>query len=283
MTRAELLREARRRLTQTRIDNPSLDARLLLLHALAIDAMDLARAPEAPVSYAAIAALDGMLARRIAGEPVARILGEKEFYGLSFRLSPDTLAPRPETELIVDEALKIFDDEERPFSLLDLGAGSGCILLAILHQRPMGRGVAVDRALGAMRTARDNAARLGLDAQARFVVSDWGSCLAGGFDLVVSNPPYIATGEIAGLPREVARHDPLLALDGGADGMDAYRAILSDLDRLLRPDGVAIFEIGHDQGVAIATLAAAHGLACEPVRRDLAGRDRVAILRRSGL
>lgn len=280
MTRADLLREARRRLTVARIENAPLDARLLLLRALDIDNMDLVRAPEAPVSVAQVTTLETFVARRIAGEPVARILGEKEFFGLSFRLSPDTLVPRPDTELVVEEALRIFHDEDKPVSILDLGVGSGCILLAFLHQRPAAAGIGIDRSLGAIQTARANAERLQLQSQASFLVGSWADSVGAQFDLVVSNPPYIPTGDIAGLSREVARHDPTLALDGGPDGLAPYRMIFHTLHRLLRPGGVAIVEMGFDQRDAIVDLAAASSLTIDSVARDLAGHDRVAIVTR---
>ncbi|MBN9063667.1 MAG: protein-(glutamine-N5) methyltransferase, release factor-specific [Rhizobiales bacterium 65-9] len=279
MTRADLLREARRRLTVARIDNASLDARLLLVHALRIDALDLVRAPEAPVDVAAVKALDTLVARRIAGEPVARILGVKEFFGLPFHLSPDTLVPRPETELVVEEALRLWPEDDRPGAILDLGTGSGCILLAFLRQRMAARGVGIDRSIRAARTAQANARMLGLADQAHVVVGDWAAAIEARFDLVVSNPPYVRTGDIPALAREVARHDPRLALDGGEDGLTAYRAIFASLDRLLTPDGAAIVEIGYDQAEPVSALARELNLGAE-ILRDLAGHDRVAVIRR---
>lgn len=280
MTRAELLREARRRLTAARIDNAALDARVLLVHLLRIDAMDLVRAPEAGVDVAAVKTLETLLARRIAGEPVARIIGVKEFFGLPFQLSPDTLVPRPETELVVEEALRRIPEDDRPYSILDLGTGSGCILLAILRQRIAAFGVGVDRSFRAARTAQANAELLGLAEQARFLVGDWAASLDARFDLIVSNPPYIRSGDIPGLPREVARHDPALALDGGADGIAAYRTIFDALRGLLTPAGVAIVEIGYDQGGPVIELAADRRLTVAAVLPDLAGHDRVAVIHR---
>lgn len=279
MTRAELLREARRRLTTARIDNAALDARVLLVHLLRIDAMDLVRAPEAGVDVEAVKTFEAMLARRISGEPVARILGVKEFFGLPFQLSPDTLVPRPETELVVEEALRRFPEDDRAFSILDLGTGSGCILLAILRQRIAAAGVGLDRSFRAVRTARSNAALLGLSEQCDFIVGDWSACLGVRFDLVVSNPPYIRTGDIPALPREVARHDPALALNGGPDGLAAYRIIFGALPELLDPSGVAIVEIGYDQAGPVIELAAGLGLTVAAILPDLAGHDRVAVIR----
>ncbi|WP_342360661.1 peptide chain release factor N(5)-glutamine methyltransferase [Terrarubrum flagellatum] len=278
MTRAELLAAARRRLTEADIDKPALDARVLTLHALGLDALDLVRSPEAPVDEGMIAQVDAAIARRIAGEPVARILGWKEFFGLRFKLSPDTLSPRPETELIVEEALRIFPDRDAPLSVVDLGTGTGCILLSILHERKQATGIGIDRAFGAASTARENARALDLAGRACFTVGDWSAALRGGFDLLVANPPYIRSQEIAGLAREVTEHDPALALDGGADGLAPYRAILDDLPRLLRPGGAALFEIGHDQAADVSALVRRRGLPGPSVLRDLAGRDRVVAI-----
>lgn len=279
MTRAELLRGGRARLAAAGVDNPALDARLLLLEALHIDEMELIRAPEHGVGDVERRAHADMIARRIAGEPVARLLGAKEFFGLRFALSDATLVPRRETELLVEEALRLFPHRDAPLRLLDLGTGSGCLLLSILHARPNAFGFGLDRAPQAAATARENARALGLVRRAAFLAGDWAAAIGARFDLVVANPPYVRAGDIAFLAPEVARHDPRLALDGGEDGLDAYRALFSDLPRLMAPGGAALFEIGHDQAEAARALAEAAGFAPGPALADLVGHDRLLRLR----
>ncbi|KMO27620.1 SAM-dependent methyltransferase, partial [Methylobacterium tarhaniae] len=172
-----------------------------------------------------------------AGEPVARIIGAWEFWGLPFGLSSDTLVPRPDTETLVEAALGLGLGPDAPHRLADLGTGSGCILVALLTEWPQAVGLGIDRSPGACVTARANAARNGVADRAAFAVGDWASALSGPFDVVVANPPYIASEVIAGLSGEVRDHDPRLALDGGADGLDAYRTILAQVPRLLAPGG----------------------------------------------
>jgi release factor glutamine methyltransferase len=180
---------------------------------------------------------------------------------------------------VVEAALARLGRRDAPLSILDLGTGSGCLLVALLHERPAARGLGVDRAPAALRAARANAAANGVGGRAAFAAADWGAPLAARFDLVVSNPPYIPAAEIAGLAPEVRLHDPRLALDGGADGLDAYRAILSGAPALLAPAGLAVLEVGAGQAPAVAGLAEASGLAVEAVVPDLAGHDRAVVLR----
>lgn len=259
---------------------PDLDARLLLAHALATDPGDLFTRGEEPVPAAAEAAAEAFLARRAAGEPVGRILGHRAFWSLDLLLSPDTLEPRPDTETVVEAALDMFPDVAVPLRILDLGTGTGAILAALLLERPRATGIGLDRSEGAARTARDNLARAGLTPRASVLVGDWGAALAGGFDLVVSNPPYITAGEMAGLSREVRLFDPALALVAGEDGLDAYRAIAAGLPRLLRPGGGAVLELGAGQEASVAALLRARGLAvCGPARRDLGGVPRALAAR----
>ena len=279
MTRTEALAQARRRLVEAHIDGAALDARLLALEAFRIEAIELARAPEATVTDADVATLEALIARRIAGEPVSRILGVREFYGLPFRLSQATLSPRPETETLVDEALRVFAEKDAAPRILDLGTGAGCILLSLLHERPHATGVGVDLSHEAARAARANAVHLGLERRAQFIVGDWAASLTGNFDLVLSNPPYIPKRDIETLSPEVARHDPRLALDGGDDGLDAYRMIFADVRRMTRPGSVALLEIGHDQAAPLRRLAAAFGLPTPGILQDLSGKDRVVVIR----
>jgi release factor glutamine methyltransferase len=258
--------------------SPGLDARLIVAHAAGIapDAIVLRDAD--PVSDAVAAAALALAARRAAGEPVARLVGEKEFYGLSFRLTADTLIPRPDTETLVDAVLAGVD-QNAPLAILDLGTGSGAILIVLLKHLPRATGVGVDLAEGAVAAARDNAARHGVAQRATFVTGGWDGGPARLFDVVVSNPPYITRGEIPRLPVDVRDHDPHLALDGGDDGLDAYRAIIPALPKRLSPGGQAYLEIGFGQGPQVAQLAAAARFACE-FRHDLAAIQRVAVLQR---
>jgi release factor glutamine methyltransferase len=224
-----------------------------------------------------------MAARRAAGEPLARIVGEKEFWGLTFRLSPETLVPRPDTETVVSAALAAVRSRPAGTSqrILDIGTGSGAILCALLCELPDATGTGTDRARGALETARDNAGRLRLTGRADFVLTDWATAVAGPFDLVVANPPYIESREIAALPLEVRGFDPHLALDGGEDGLDGHRAIVADLGRLLGPRGRAFIEVGAGQADTVARLGAGFGFAASRYR-DLAGIERVVELAREG-
>ncbi|GJE58267.1 peptide chain release factor N(5)-glutamine methyltransferase [Methylobacterium trifolii] len=258
------------------------DARFLVLGALGLRAVDLALASDAAIGAPGAAALTDALRRRLSGEPVARILGEWEFWGLPFRLSPATLVPRPDTETVVEAALRTIPDRNAPLRILDLGTGSGCILVALLSELPRAYGLGLDRSADALDTARANARANGVAARAGFVAGDWCAPLGRPFDLVVSNPPYIASAVIAGLAREVRAHDPMAALDGGADGLDAYRRILTGLGRgLLTDGGRLLFEVGFDQAEAVAGLGRASGLAPGGITRDLAGHARVVALARA--
>jgi release factor glutamine methyltransferase len=223
-----------------------------------------------------------LLRRVLAHEPLSRILGRREFWGLEFSLSRDTLDPRPETEILVETILARLPERDRAYAFLDLGTGSGCLLLALLSEFPAAQGVGVDRAFGAAVAAQDNAARLGLGARARFVAGDWATALVGSFDVIVTNPPYVASAEVARLPREVRDFDPPLALDGGGDGLDAYRAIAADVPRLLAPGGIFACEIGAGQDAVVAALLAPGGLFAKKIAPDLAGIPRCIIARKGG-
>ncbi|HEY8382127.1 MAG TPA: peptide chain release factor N(5)-glutamine methyltransferase [Microvirga sp.] len=270
----------RRTLAEAGIDNPAYEARLLLAGVLGIGLPALALRSGRPLTEAEAATLEAFAARRLAREPVARILGEWEFWGLPFALSPDTLVPRPDTETVVEAALARIPDRSRTFALIDLGTGTGCLLVALLHECPKAWGLGIDRSPGALATARANARRNGVAERALFAASDWAAAVSGSFDLVVSNPPYIASPVIATLDPDVREHDPMAALDGGADGLDAYRRILDEAPRLLRPGGHLLLEIGYDQGESVPRLAAGLPLAIEEVRPDLSGNARCVALRR---
>jgi release factor glutamine methyltransferase len=213
--------------------------------------------------------------RRLAGEPVSRIVGIREFYGRPFHIDASTLDPRPDTETLIEAALSLVD-REKPVKLLDLGTGSGCILVTLLAELPRATGIGVDRSLAALSIARANAEALGVAGRARFVAGDWLGSVEDTFDLVVVNPPYLSAAEMAELSPEVGAHDPEEALDGGPDGLSAYRSIAPCLGAVLRPRGIALFEIGHTQAEAVSRLLAEAGLRLEGGPwRDLAGRPRV--------
>jgi release factor glutamine methyltransferase len=229
------------------------------------------------VEPAGAARLAEFAARRLAREPVARILGEREFWGLRFKLSPATLVPRPDTETVVRAALASAEARQG-LRILDLGTGTGCLLVALLHERPGATGIGVDHSFEAVCTARRNAERNGVAARATFAVSDWGAAIEGRFDLIVSNPPYIPSGDIAGLAPEVRAHDPALALDGGEDGLAAYRAIFPEAGRLLAPGGALVVEFGKGQEGGLRAAARVAGLEIVSVEADLEGRPRAALL-----
>jgi release factor glutamine methyltransferase len=220
-------------------------------------------------------ALEGFARRRLAGEPVDRIIGSRGFWTLDIAVTPAVLSPRADTETVVRAAL---DHAGRPRDILDLGTGSGAILLALLAELPDATGVGVDASAEALKVAEANARSNGLAGRAAFLLGGWDAALGQLFDLVVSNPPYIPTADIAGLDPEVRDHDPHLALDGGADGLDAYRAILPLLPRLLTDDGFAVLEIGFGQGAAVSALSAASGLRVVEIRPDLGGVPRAVVL-----
>lgn len=250
-------------LNAAHIETPDLDARILLGDVLALDLTGLITAHDRVLSDDEAAALAAFTRRRIAGEPVARIVGHKEFWGLTFALSPATLVPRPDTETMIEAALKVLKATSRindPLRIADLGTGTGAILLALLSELPNAEGIGTDISTEALATAQHNAAVLGLGARARFIQSDYATALDGAFDLIVSNPPYIASAEIAGLAVEVRAHDPHLALDGGADGLDAYRTLIPQARAILAGGGVLIVEIGLNQAADVAEIMAAAGL-----------------------
>jgi release factor glutamine methyltransferase len=265
VTVREALRLGTARLAASGVDNPRLDARLLLARGTGLDQPALLADPERlvdPASY------EVLLARRGAREPLAYILGAQEFWSLPFLVSPATLIPRPDSEAVVEAAL---DAHPAPGRVLDLGTGTGCLLLAVLHERPGAWGVGVDRAPDAARLAAANAAALGLSGRAAFLAGNWGDALHGRFDLVLSNPPYVAARELAVLQPEVARWEPGRALDGGEDGLDAYRALATALPGLLAPGGSAVLEAGAGQDDAVAAIAAEAGLRLAASRTDLGG------------
>ncbi|MDH2406465.1 peptide chain release factor N(5)-glutamine methyltransferase [Bradyrhizobium sp. SSUT18] len=270
-------------LRSAQLDEAELDARILLGAALGLDLTGLIARAASLLTEAEAARLAQYALRRIAGEPVARILGTREFWGLPFRLSEATLVPRPDTETVIELALEIFRERKtsHPPRIADIGTGSGAILLALLHEIPGAFGVGTDLSLTALKTARDNAAALGLGGRASFVACSYAAALRGPFDLIVSNPPYIPSAEIPKLSIEVREHDPHLALDGGNDGYDAYRALIPQATDRLAPGGALIVEAGRGQARNIETLMTAAALVVDrPPKADLAGIPRAVSARK---
>jgi release factor glutamine methyltransferase len=273
-TLAAAIGDAAAALVEAGFDEPRRRARRLVGAALGLSASEVFAHPERRLDSGEAGRIEAMLIRVLAHEPISRIFAVREFWGLEFRLSPDTLDPRPETETVVEAVLARLPDRARPYRFLDLGTGSGCLLLALLSEYPAAAGGGIDIARGAAEAARRNAAALGLEGRARFAVGDWATALRGPFDVIVANPPYIKTGAIAGLPPEVRDHDPRLALDGGGDGLACYRAIADDLPRLLGPAGLFAAEIGIGQDQPVAAILAAAGLVVDGFAADLAGIKR---------
>ncbi|MCU0894815.1 MAG: peptide chain release factor N(5)-glutamine methyltransferase [Rhodospirillales bacterium] len=281
-TVGELLRRATRTLQAGGIDLPALEARLLVGYALALSREALLAEPGRPVGVGEAQAVESLVARRREHEPLAYILGEREFWSLPFRVGPEVLIPRPDSETLVETALgRLGGSADQPVRILDLGTGSGCLLLALLSERASAVGVGVDRSEPAVALARANAARLGVGARSAFVCADWGAAFADGrFDLIVANPPYVDAEGLARLEPTVRRFEPEGALSGGVDGLDAYRALAPQLSRLLSPAGFAVVEIGAGQRHPVAGVLAGAGLEVAAVGRDLAGHERCLVLRR---
>jgi len=257
------------------IENPRVEARWLLGHAMGVTAETLLRDPRAGVPPAAAQAFTAMLARRARREPMAYITGSAGFWGLEFQVSPATLIPRADTEALVEAALELAPQARR---VLDLGTGTGCLLLAVLSELPAASGIGVDLNPEAAALASRNAQALGLPAL--FLAGDWADALDASFDLIHSNPPYLEAAAIPALMPEVAGHEPPAALDGGADGLDAYRRITAALPRLLAPGGLAVLELGQGQAPAVAQLARNAGLTWLEARPDLNAIPRAGLIRR---
>ncbi|MFN3743364.1 MAG: peptide chain release factor N(5)-glutamine methyltransferase [Hyphomicrobiaceae bacterium] len=286
----DALKTATAHLAAAGVPEAPVDSRHLVAHALGLQRAALLRAPETPLDAGARARLADVLVRRVAREPVSRIVGEREFHGLTLTLGAETLDPRPDTETVVAVALALASDIRArcggPLKILDLGTGTGAIVLALLAALPDAAAVATDVSTSALEIARRNAERHGMADRVRFIRSCWLEDVAGRYHILVANPPYIPSEEISALAPEVAEWEPRVALDGGPDGLDAYRAILSDVARVLEPEGWAVFEVGHDQAVEVAALAVNHGLVPAPLEwpllRDLGGNTRCVALATSG-
>lgn len=253
---------------------PALDARVLMKHLLGVDDAALIARGGEMLPETVLISYEGLIARRMEHEPVAYITGEKEFWSLSFQVSPDVLIPREDSECLIEAALAR-RDRAQPMRILDLGTGSGCLLCSLLSEFTSGQGVGVDRSDGALKIARENAERLELGDRADFVLGNWGEGLSDGFDLIIANPPYIREDARAGLAPDVALYEPCEALFAGPDGLDDYRALLSDISRLLGQDGLLLLEIGENQADSVASMVIKYlPNATIDILSDLAGRPR---------
>lgn len=276
-TLVSLWTDVRKRLEAAGVDTPVLDARLLLEAGAGVSRLEIVTDPRRPVSEAQVNAVQALTRRREAREPVAHIVGRRHFWTLDLAVSADVLIPRPETEFVVEAGLQALLPADAPARILDLGAGSGAIVLALLKERTNATGVAVDVSEKALGIARQNAEALGVADRLELRQGDWATGVEERFDLVVSNPPYISSADIDGLAPEVARFEPHLALDGGADGLAAYRIIAASLPRLLKPGATFALEVGAGQAEAVTALVGAVGLSTAEPRRDLAGIPRVVV------
>lgn len=267
-----------RRLSRNGIETAMLDAEILLRHVTGWSRETLLRAPETELDAFQQRQIAELGEQRCRGVPVARLIGSKEFWSLEFLLSDETLVPRPESETLIETAIK-GGDKDDSLRLLDLGTGCGCLLLSLLHEYRHSSGVGVDISAGAVATAQRNAERLGLKNRVRFQTGNWNmrmdDVVSERFDILISNPPYIRNGDIGGLQKEVRKHDPRIALDGGSDGMDSLRTIIVIAPKLLRPNGRLLIEIGAEQSGEIISLMKEQAFKEIRKHKDLAGIDRV--------
>ena len=277
--RSEALAKRQKTFQLAGIENPGREARLSLCAASGVSPVGLITAPREPLGSAARKVRE-VAERRATGEPLSRIVRKREFWGLSFAITPHVLDPRPETETIVEAALSILRDRrEDQLRVLDLGVGSGALLCALLTEFGAARGVGVDISVDAADVAQGNLDACGLSERAEIRIGDWTSGLEGRFDLIVSNPPYIPTADLAGLPREVRNFDPWLALDGGFDGLAAYRRIIPRSRSLLAPGGWLLAEFGANQAAGVNAIANQCGFTDVTTYQDLAGANRIVAIR----
>ncbi len=277
MKASDLLAEGTRRIEAARIENPIGDARQLLMHVTGWTRTGLAADPDRAVDDGVAGAFRALVGRRADREPLSHLIGRRGFWTLELEVGRDVLDPRPDSETLIEAALDRFPERTAPLSVLDLGVGSGCLLLSFLAERPNATGVGVDLSPAALAVARRNAMSTGIADRVGLVCGCWGRGIERRFDLILCNPPYIESGVIGGLAPEVSCHEPRLALDGGADGFAAYRAVAPEIARLLDPQGAAIVEAGAGQIDGIVALFAGEGLACCGQRKDLGGVARAGI------
>lgn len=281
MTLGDLLKYGAARLAAAGIDGAAREVRLLLQAAAEIPIATQIAFPERAIAADAAARFEALLQRRARREPMAHILGRREFWSLAFKVTADTLDPRPDSETLVQAVLDQAPDRSAALRLIDFGTGTGCLLLALLHELPHATGVGIDTSAAALAVATENAHTLGLTERAIFRRGDWDEGVEPGFDIVLSNPPYIPSKDIDGLQPEVASFEPRLALDGGADGLDAYRRLAPAAARLLKPGGLAAFEIGIGQGDSVRRIMASAALRHIATARDLAAVERCLLFRNS--
>jgi release factor glutamine methyltransferase len=280
VTIGDLLKAASAQITAAGIEDATREARLLMMEATGLDRAAIFVHPERALDAAATARFRALVARRARREPMAHILGRREFWSLTFKVTADTLDPRPDSEMLVQAVLDQIPDRSAPLRLVDFGTGTGCLLLALVHELPAAKGLGVDISEKALSVARANAAALSLDLRAAFHHGNWDDGLDPTFDVLISNPPYIPGGEIAALQPEVAQYEPRLALDGGADGLCAYRRLAPAAVRLLTPGGLAAFEIGAGQNDSVVRIMEAAGLRHIATANDLAGIPRCLLFRK---
>jgi release factor glutamine methyltransferase len=278
-TLGSVFAEAGATLAGAGISEPRRRARQLLAVSLGISPTDLVIYPERALDRVETDRVRRLIGRMSRGEPLSRVLGRREFWGLDFALSDETLDPRPESETVVAAVLARVPNRDSSMTFLDMGTGTGCLLLALLSEFPAAAGFGIDISKEAAVTARRNAAALGLAARAHFLVGDWGRALAYPFDVIVANPPYIATPALAELPDQVSRYDPKRALNGGEDGLAAYRSIATQLAGLLAPSAIFVAEVGAGQARSVATILGRHGLSIEAIEHDLSAIERCVVAR----
>ena len=274
----QLLDEAAAQLRRAGIESPRREARLLLGHAMGVPLGEIT-AGQVSLSQKTVDMFSAAVVRRCRREPFAYITGRREFWSLDFKVSRDVLIPRPETETLIESALREFPFRDAPLRVLDLGTGTGCLLLAFLSETPKAIGVGTDISRAAMELAARNACDLSLDGRTSFVESHWASAVSGTFDLVFANPPYIPTSELAGLDAEVAQFEPKLALDGGADGLRAYRQIAAALPKSMAPGALLFVEAGYGQAPEIREIFAAAKFEHRDTVCDLGGIPRCVVMR----
>ncbi|MFN7402003.1 MAG: peptide chain release factor N(5)-glutamine methyltransferase [Alphaproteobacteria bacterium] len=279
MTIATTIHNATQRLAAIGIDTASLDARLLVAHALKLTREEMLSGERHVLTDHERASVEALIARREAREPVSQILGKRGFWRDEFLVTKDVLTPRPESETMIEALLDLRPERDRDYHMLDLGTGSGCLLLSALREYPKSHGTGVDESEAALNVARANAQALGLDTRAQFIQSDWCMALTKNFraDIVLANPPYIPAGEIATLAPEVRQYDPMRALHGGEDGLQCYRKIFSQLSLYLSPHALILLEVGAGQATEVAEIGRASGMKLSSIVPDLAGFARIVV------